>query len=413
MPPQNTDGLIRMGILALPLAGILALVGQYGTLKLGSGGILATGDNRAIVGDGYFASQLVGKVLALTLLSFGVVALFAYLANGGERVLALAAMVLSIIGIALIVSGMGVYAYSVPALSRAFLDGNLGSIAMIDSIFAGPFGTMLILAFLLYSAGFILIGVAIWRSGVLPGLAGVLVAVQAPLISGPFSVVESVVGSLLAAVGGGWIALSVLRSPPARGGSRSGAARQVKRFWRKPRRRDHRSRCEACRSSVETYDAGQESDRSCFPCCERRALAPPERAGSASALLESGTEFGGALGMAILGSIGAAVYRGEVAGVSRAGVPSEAGEAAHDTLGGAVAAADGLLDALAVELLDASREAFTQALLVTAVTSATIVLGIAILGVVLLRDVRAGSKLERQPDRRPARAGPSSAPEKW
>ncbi len=117
--------------------------------------------------------------------------------------------------------------------------------------------------------------------------------------------------------------------------------------------------------------------------------------------------------MAILGSIGAAVYRGELAGVSRAGVPSEAAEAAHDTLGGAVAAADGLPDALAVELLDASREAFTQALQVTAVTSATIVLGIAIVGVVLLRDVWAGSKLERQPDRRPARAGPSSAPEKW
>ncbi len=44
MQPHNTYGLIRIGILALPLSGILALVGLYSTFKLGSGGILATGD---------------------------------------------------------------------------------------------------------------------------------------------------------------------------------------------------------------------------------------------------------------------------------------------------------------------------------------------------------------------------------
>jgi hypothetical protein len=35
----------------------------------------------------------------------------------------------------------------------------------------------------------------------------------APLVSGPFTVMGSVVGALLALVGGGWIALSVLRGP--------------------------------------------------------------------------------------------------------------------------------------------------------------------------------------------------------
>src|SRR5205814_9447663 len=45
----------------------------------------------------------------------------------------------------------------------------------------------------------------------------------------------------------------------------------------------------------------------------------PERSGSASALLETGSEFGGALGMAILGSIGTAVYRGDVTAALPAG----------------------------------------------------------------------------------------------
>ncbi|MYT20143.1 MFS transporter, partial [Streptomyces sp. SID7760] len=39
--------------------------------------------------------------------------------------------------------------------------------------------------------------------------------------------------------------------------------------------------------------------------------APAEKAGSAASLLETGQEFGGALGMAVLGSLGTAVYRSD------------------------------------------------------------------------------------------------------
>lgn len=216
MPARNTDGLIRLGVLALPLAGLLALVGLYSTFKLGPGGILASGDNQAIVSSGYFLSVFLGNVLALTVLIFGVIALYAYLANTSQRALALGAMILSIVGIALILSRLGVIAYTIPALSRSFLNGNPESIRILDYIFAGPLGTIENLSLLSYSAGFILFGVAVWRSGVLPRWAGVLMAIHAPLVAGPFSVVGSVLGALLAVVGGGWIALSILRGPPAR-----------------------------------------------------------------------------------------------------------------------------------------------------------------------------------------------------
>ncbi|MGH3683039.1 MAG: MFS transporter, partial [Natronosporangium sp.] len=42
--------------------------------------------------------------------------------------------------------------------------------------------------------------------------------------------------------------------------------------------------------------------------------APPERAGAASGMSETGAELGGALGISVLGSIGAAVYRSDLAG---------------------------------------------------------------------------------------------------
>jgi hypothetical protein len=216
MASRNSDGLIRLGVLALPLAGLLAVVGLYSSFQLGTGGILATGNNQAIVSSGYVVSQLVGNALALTLLIFGVMALYAYLATSSVRVLALGALVLSIFGIALQLTSLGVFAYAVPALSRSFLNGNPESIRISDYIFSGPFSTTTTLALLLYLAGFILWGVAIWLSGVLPKWAGVLIAAHAPLlILGAFSVVGPVVGALLALMGGGWIALSVLRNPPA------------------------------------------------------------------------------------------------------------------------------------------------------------------------------------------------------
>jgi DHA2 family multidrug resistance protein-like MFS transporter len=120
--------------------------------------------------------------------------------------------------------------------------------------------------------------------------------------------------------------------------------------------------------------------------------APPERAGAASGISETGAELGGALGIAILGSIGVAVYRGELADTLPAGVPSAAAAAARDTLGGAVGVAHQLPDGVAAALLAAARAAFTQGLQVTATISAAVAVGIAVGATVLLRGVRASSQ---------------------
>jgi DHA2 family multidrug resistance protein-like MFS transporter len=115
--------------------------------------------------------------------------------------------------------------------------------------------------------------------------------------------------------------------------------------------------------------------------------APPQRAGAASALSETSSEFGGALGIAVMGSIVTAIYRGEVAGTFPAGVPAEAAEAARGTIGGAVSVAGELSGALGAELLGAAREAFAQAFGAMAAISAVIAIGVALLAAVLLRRV--------------------------
>ena len=105
--------------------------------------------------------------------------------------------------------------------------------------------------------------------------------------------------------------------------------------------------------------------------------APPERAGAAAGISETSSEFGGALGIAVLGVVGTALYRGEVADTVPAGVPFEAAEAARDSLGGAVAAGDGLAEPLAGELVDAASDAFTQALQLAATLSAAVLIAAA------------------------------------
>jgi DHA2 family multidrug resistance protein-like MFS transporter len=118
------------------------------------------------------------------------------------------------------------------------------------------------------------------------------------------------------------------------------------------------------------------------------AEAPPERAGAASAISETSFEFGGALGIAVLGSIVTAIYRSAMAGEAMTGIPPYSVEAARDTLGGAVEAA-GLLRAEAgAQLLGAARAAFVHAFEVASAVSAAGALVAAVLAGTVLKSGR-------------------------
>jgi DHA2 family multidrug resistance protein-like MFS transporter len=116
--------------------------------------------------------------------------------------------------------------------------------------------------------------------------------------------------------------------------------------------------------------------------------APPERAGAASGISETGAELGGALGISVLGSIGVAIYRGGLADALPAGVPAEAATIARDTLGGAVGVAQHLPGQIGTAVLDLARDAFVQGMQTAAAISAVLAVIVAVVALTVLRNVR-------------------------
>src|SRR5215204_3760878 len=211
---------IRLGLLALPLAGLLLTWAAIATSAFFGFPDAVVGPEeaaRAYTSLGYFLSQFVGYVVGLTLLTVGVFALTVYLSEFRRERWTLLAMVLSILGIGLLVSYYGLSTYAVPVLGKAYLNDVQNAVVLANTILLdGLTRSVLYVAFLLYSAGFILFGFGVWSSGALPKWAGVLLALHAPLFTAPLPNLFSVLGALLLLVGGGWITFAVLRRPPSR-----------------------------------------------------------------------------------------------------------------------------------------------------------------------------------------------------
>ncbi|GAB3946921.1 MFS transporter [Kribbella albertanoniae] len=118
----------------------------------------------------------------------------------------------------------------------------------------------------------------------------------------------------------------------------------------------------------------------------------PERAGSASAVMETCSEFGGALGIAVLGSIGTAAYRADL--------PVDAAAPLREGLPAATAAAHHLPPAAAEALLSTARQAFTHSLNTISVVAALLLLTTALVTTLTLR--RTPTSTTPTPDLAPA-----------
>ncbi|MGH3756315.1 MFS transporter [Actinophytocola sp.] len=95
---------------------------------------------------------------------------------------------------------------------------------------------------------------------------------------------------------------------------------------------------------------------------------PPEKAGAIGGLVSTGGELGAAFGVAVLGSVAAAVYKGNM--IVPAGLPADAATTAGEGITGAVAVAGELPAGQANALLASAHDAFNAGLITVAVIAA-------------------------------------------
>jgi hypothetical protein len=217
----NTTNWIRIGLLALPISGVLTAWATLTPQPNPSTEFEAW--SRFVTTTYFMLTHLLGTMLGIILLIFGVIALGAYLTKekGRSRRLGLVAMVITIAANMLFLPIAGWAAFGEPAIGRAYLSG----IEEAMQINPGPdFSAIFLLSVVLAFIGNVLLGIAIWRSRILPKWAGAIWIAWAVLfyVAGVLygllfvgsSPPTQPVGALLMAISGGWIVWSVFRQPP-------------------------------------------------------------------------------------------------------------------------------------------------------------------------------------------------------
>jgi len=220
MSSSNTINWIRTGLIALPISGLLT---AWATLTPRPN---PTTEFEAwshfVTSTNYMLTHLLGTMLGIILLIFGVIALGAYFAQKGVRSgrLGLVAMVITIAANMLFLPITGWAAFGEPAIGRAYLSGVEEAMQFNPGI---DFTAIFLLSIPLAFIGNVLLGIAIWRSRILPKWSGAVwiawavMFYVAGVLYGVFFVGSSPpmqpVGSLLMAISGGWIVWSVFRQP--------------------------------------------------------------------------------------------------------------------------------------------------------------------------------------------------------
>jgi hypothetical protein len=208
---QSTNRWTRAGLWTLPVAW---LVTAWGSLEPQPDQVKDPASWARFVSSGsYQASHLLGATAGTILALFGVFALGCFLAGSRSGRLALPAMVTAAAGTALLLVPAVISTFATPAIGEAYLKGN-GDVMQLEfpASMTGTFLLGLLLAFV----GSVALGVAIWRSRVLPRWAGALWAAGAVVfyvlgvVLGMATTGSSLptqsVGAVAMAAAGAWVA---------------------------------------------------------------------------------------------------------------------------------------------------------------------------------------------------------------
>jgi hypothetical protein len=222
MSAANTTRWIGIGLLGLALYGALTFFSSlnpqpdYNTHPEAWARFVTT--------SGYVLKHLFASIFGIIFAIFGVFALGAYLATSRAGRMGLVAMVLTVLGSALLLVILGVTTFASPEQGQAYLAG-MNTDELPDT-FADTVQELTGLAYILLGfVGNILLGVAIWRSGTLPKWAGALWAGAhvlmylgqgyAATVGAKSTPLVVPLGAVVVVISGAWMAYSVLRRPSA------------------------------------------------------------------------------------------------------------------------------------------------------------------------------------------------------
>jgi hypothetical protein len=222
MSAANTTRWIGIGLLGLPLYGVLTFWSSLNPQPDPSTQYEAWA--RFVTTNGYVLKHLFVSILGIMFAILGTFALGAYLTRSRAGRMGLWAMVIAFFGHALWLTIGGVSTFASPAEGQAYLAGaeelKNPPTSLVDTLQLATIGVSILLGFV----GNVLLGVAVWRSGILPKWAGALLAF-APVLMYIFGLVYALTiganatpptvpaGALVLAIGGAWIAWSVLSQP--------------------------------------------------------------------------------------------------------------------------------------------------------------------------------------------------------
>ena len=224
MSTPNTTRWIGIGLLGLFLYGVLTFFSSLNPQPDPDTQLEAW--SRFVTTNGYALTHLFLSILGIIFAIFGTFALSAYLARSRAGRMGLWAMVLAVFGHALFLPIGGVSTFAVPEEGQAVLAG-IEEFEALPTIFANTLqmattGVSILLGFV----GNVLLGVAVWRSEILPKWAGALWAF-APVLMYVFGLVYAMTiganatpptvpaGAVLLTISGAWMAWSALSQPSA------------------------------------------------------------------------------------------------------------------------------------------------------------------------------------------------------
>jgi hypothetical protein len=224
MSTPNVTRWIGVGLLGLPLYGVMTFFSSIDPQPDPNTHYEAW--SRFVTTDGYVLKHLFLTVLGMIFGIFGSIALGAYLTRSRAGRMGLWAMAITVLGYGLFLSWGGVSTFAASREGQAYLAGIEGYKELPIILASTMQGLTVVASIVLGFVGNVLLGVAVWCFGILPKWAGALWA-AAPVLMYVFGMVYAMTigaqatpptvpaGAVLLAIGGGWMALSVLRGPSA------------------------------------------------------------------------------------------------------------------------------------------------------------------------------------------------------